>query len=141
LSGEKTIKNDFGFDREKPVSSTIDVSLHTVNGASKVVAAGTSDSLFSVKIGEPNSLKALSEQGLELYACVDNDEAGIKFTRSNGLIPCNRILAENSVKDFNELLHTIERNRAAVKNRQSVQAAEKSPTSKIEALRTTHKRR
>lgn len=40
LSGEKTIKNDFGFDKNKPTSSTIDVSLHNVNGASKVVAAG-----------------------------------------------------------------------------------------------------
>lgn len=40
LSGEKTIKNDFGFDKDKPTSSTIDVSLHNVNGASKVVAAG-----------------------------------------------------------------------------------------------------
>ncbi|MCM1168209.1 MAG: DUF3991 and toprim domain-containing protein [Lachnospiraceae bacterium] len=130
----------------------------------KGVAAGTSDSLFAVKIGEPNrayvfesaidllsfrqlanpakiqncvlvsmaglkpnSLKALSERGLKLYACVDNDEAGIKFTNNNGLIPCNRILAENSVKDFNELLQTIERNRAAVKNAATLQAAEKSP--------------
>ena len=144
----------------------------------KGVTAGTSDSLFAVKIGEPNrayvfesaidllsfkmlanqakiqnsvlvsmaglkpnSLKALSERGLELYSCVDNDEAGIKFTKSNGLIPCNRILAENSVKDFNELLQTIERNRAAIKNRQSVQAAEKSLTIKIEAPRTAHKKR
>ena len=144
----------------------------------KGVAAGTSDSLFYVKIGKPNrayvfesaidllsfrqlaspdkiqnsvlvsmaglkpnSLKALSERGLELYACVDNDEAGIKFTKSNGLIPCNRILAENSVKDFNELLQTIERNRAVEKNQQSIQAAEKSPTSKIEAPRTAHKKR
>ena len=90
---------------------------------------------------KPNSLKALSERGLELYACVDNDEAGIKFTKSNGLIPCNRILAENSVKDFNELLQTIERNRAVEKNQQSIQAAEKSPTSKIEAPRTAHKKR
>lgn len=114
----------------------------------KGVAAGTSYSLFSMKIGTPNrayvfesaidllsfrqlanpakiqnsvlvsmaglklnSLKTLSERGLKLYACVDNDEAGIKFTNNNGLIPCNRILAENSVKDFNELLQTIEQNR------------------------------
>lgn len=143
----------------------------------KGVAAGTSDSLFSVKIGEPNrayvferaidllsfrqlankakiqnsvlvsmaglkpnSLKALSERGLELYACVDNDEAGIKFTKSNGLIPCNRILKENNVKDFNELLQTIERNRTVVKNQQSERAAEKSLPNKIEAPRTTHKK-
>ena len=127
-------------------------------------AAGTSDSLFAVKIREPNrayvfesaidlpsfrqlanpakiknsvlvsmaglkpnSLKLLSERGLNLYACVDNDEAGIKFTNNNGLIPCNRILAENSVKDFNELLQKIERNRTGQVNGVTVQAAEKSP--------------
>ncbi len=130
----------------------------------KGVAAGTSDSLFAVKIGtpnrayvfesaidmlsfrqlanpakiknsvlvsmaglKPNSLKLLSERGLNLYACVDNDEAGIKFTNNNGLIPCNRILAENSVKDFNELLQKIERNRTGQVNGVTVQAAEKSP--------------
>lgn len=130
----------------------------------KGVAAGTSDSLFAVKIGtpdrayvfesaidllsfrqlanpakiqnsvlvsmaglKPNSLKSLSERGFKLYACVDNDEAGIKFTSSNGLIPCNRILAENSVKDFNELLQTIERNRAEQAKAAVVQAAEKTP--------------
>ena len=130
----------------------------------KGVAAGTSDSLFAVKIGtpnrayvfesaidllsfrqlanpakiensvlvsmaglKPNSLKSLSERGLNLYACVDNDEAGIKFTNNNGLIPCNRILAENSVKDFNELLQKIERNRTGQVNGVTVQAAEKSP--------------
>lgn len=114
----------------------------------KGVAAGTSDSLFAVKIGEPNrayifesaidllsfkmlanqdkiqnsvlvsmaglkpnSLKPLAENGLRLYSCVDNDEAGIKFTADNGLIPCNRILRNNCVKDFNELLQMITHNR------------------------------
>lgn len=121
----------------------------------KGVAAGTSDSLFSVKIGghqchtdrayvfesaidllsfkmlanpnkiqnsilvsmaglKPNSLNALSEKGLRLYACVDNDEAGIKFTSDNGLIPCNRILIDNRVKDYNELLQLITRNRETI---------------------------
>lgn len=144
----------------------------------KGVAAGTSDSLFAVKIGEPNrayvfesaidllsfrqlanpakiqnsvlvsmaglkpnSLKALSECGLVLYACVDNDEAGIKFTNNNSLIPCNRILAENSVKDFNELLQTIERNRAEQAKSAAVQAAEKSPPQQKAAPTTAHKRR
>lgn len=144
----------------------------------KGVAAGTSDSLFSVKIGtpnrayifesaidllsfrqlanpakiensvlvsmaglKPNSLKTLSERELKLYACVDNDEAGIKFTNNNGLIPCNRILAKNSVKDFNELLQTIERNREEQEKRTAVQAAEKSPPHQKAAPTTAHKRR
>lgn len=144
----------------------------------KGVAAGTSDSLFAVKIGTPNrayvfesaidllsfrqlanpakiensvlvsmaglklnSLKTLSERGMKLYACVDNDEAGIKFTNNNGLIPCNRILAENSVKDFNELLQTIERNRTEQTKSTAVQAAEKSPPQEKAIATTKHKRR
>ena len=143
----------------------------------KGVAAGTSDSLFAVKIGtpdrayvfesaidllsfrqlanpakiensvlvsmaglKPNSLKSLSERGLNLYACVDNDEAGIKFTNNNGLIPCNRILAENSVKDFNELLQTIERNRTEQAKAVVVQAAEKSPPQQQAVTATKPKR-
>lgn len=117
----------------------------------KGVAAGTSDSLFSFKIGTPdrayvfesaidllsfkmlanpdkilnsvlvsmaglklNSLKPLTEKGLRLYACVDNDEKGVKFISDNGLIPCNKILIDNRVKDYNELLQLITRNRETV---------------------------
>ncbi len=142
------------------------------------MAAGTSDSLFAVKIGtpnrayvfesaidllsfrqlanpakiqnsvlvsmaglKPNSLKALSKSGLKLYACVDNDEKGIKFTSEHGLIPCNKILAENSVKDFNELLQTIERNREAQAKGQAVQAAEKMPPQQKAATTAKQKRR
>ena len=96
----------------------------------KGVAKGTFDSLFSVKIGQPNkayifesaidllsfkqlanqqkiqnsvlvsmaglkpnSLKPLSEKGIRLFSCVDNDDKGIRFTAANGLTPCNIILA------------------------------------------------
>lgn len=90
---------------------------------------------------KPSSLKSLSERGFKLYACVDNDEAGIKFTSSNGLIPCNRILAENSVKDFNELLQTIERNRAEQAKGAVVQAAEKTPPQQQAVTATKPKRR
>ena len=121
----------------------------------KGVAAGTSDSLFSVTIGtptkayifesaidllsfrqlanqqkiqnsvlvsmaglKPNSLKALSERGLQLFACVDNDEAGRNFISNNNLTQRNHILKEFGVKDFNELL---------MKIRQKQQKIEKSP--------------
>lgn len=67
--------------------------------------------LVSMAWLKPNSLKSLSELGLKLYACVDNDEKGLKFISDNGLIPCNRILVENGVKDYNELLQLIARNR------------------------------
>lgn len=110
----------------------------------KGVAAGTSESVFAVKIGEPkkcyvfesaidllsfrqlanpekiqdsvlvsmaglkpNTLKKLTESGMKLYSCVDNDEAGIKFTKANGLTPCRKILEEQGVKDYNDLLKKI----------------------------------
>ena len=117
------------------------VFLHKDEKRYKGVAAGTGDSLFSVRIGsptkayifesaidllsfrqlanqqriqnsllvsmaglKPNSLKALSERGLQLFACVDNDEAGRRFISSNNLTQRNHILKEFGVKDFNELL-------------------------------------
>lgn len=61
---------------------------------------------------KPNSLKSLAEKGMKMYSCVDNDEAGIKFTETNNLIPCRRILEENNVKDYNELLQKSTRNLA-----------------------------
>lgn len=107
----------------------------------KGVAAGTSDSVFAVKIGEPkkcyvfesaidllsfkqmanqeklkdsvlvsmaglkpNSIKSLAEKGLRMYSCVDNDEAGIRFTETNNLAPCRKILEQQGVKDWNDLL-------------------------------------
>lgn len=112
----------------------------------KGVAQGTSESVFSVKIGEPkkcyvfesaidllsfkqlanpekiqnsvlvsmaglkvNSLKSITEKGLKIYSCVDNDEAGRSFTKTNNFTPCRRILEENGVKDYNELLQKITR--------------------------------
>ncbi|MGN0657728.1 MAG: DUF3991 domain-containing protein [Ruminiclostridium sp.] len=117
----------------------------------KGVAAGTSDSLFSVTIGiptkayifesaidllsfrqlanqqkiqnsvlvsmaglKPNSLKSLSERGLQLFARVDNDEAGRKFIDSNNLTQRNHILKEFGVKDFNELLMIIKKKKQKI---------------------------
>ncbi|MDE7400187.1 MAG: DUF3991 and toprim domain-containing protein [Oscillospiraceae bacterium] len=59
-----------------------------------------------------NSLKKIAESGMKIYSCVDNDEKGIKFTETNNLIPCRRILEENNVKDYNELLQKSTRNLA-----------------------------
>ena len=113
----------------------------------KGVAAGTSESVFSVKIGEPkkcyvfesaidlmsfkqmanqekiqnsllvsmaglkpNSIKKIADSGIKMYSCVDNDEAGIKFTQDNNLTPCRKILEEKGVKDWNDLLkQTVEK--------------------------------
>ncbi len=110
----------------------------------KGVAAGTSDSVFAVRIGEPkkcyvfesaidllsfkqlanqekinnsvlvsmaglkpNSIKKLAESGMKMYSCVDNDEAGIKFTESNNLTACRKILEDHGVKDYNDLLKSL----------------------------------
>ena len=53
---------------------------------------------------KPNTLKSLAESGVKMFSCVDNDEAGINFTTTNKLTPCRKILEENGVKDYNELL-------------------------------------
>ena len=53
---------------------------------------------------KPNSLKTLSDKGLQLFACVDNDEAGREFIIGNNLTQCSHILKEFGVKDFNDLL-------------------------------------
>lgn len=68
---------------------------------------------------KPNSLTPLAERGLKLYACVDNDEAGARFISENGLIPCNKILIENGVKDYNELLQNVVRNREVAEKTQT----------------------
>ena len=143
----------------------------------KGVAAGTADSVFSFKIGEPNrayiferaidllsfkmlanqqkiqnsvlvsmaglkpnSLKSLAERGFSLCSCVDNDEAGIKFTSDNGLIPCNRILSENGVKDFNELLQLITHNREIAAQNRPAQTGTVAQTVSKSAPRTTRPR-
>ena len=131
----------------------------------KGVAAGTADSVFSVKIGKPNkayifesaidllsfrqlaspsklqdsvlvsmaglkpsALKPLAERGLSLYACVDNDEAGTRFIFENNLIPCNRVLIDSGVKDFNELLQKTARTRELINKSQSAQNLPTDPS-------------
>lgn len=107
----------------------------------KGVAEGTTNSVFSIKLGEPrrcyafesaidllsfwqladnekiqgsvlvsmaglkySSIKRFADSGMVIYSCADNDDPGRKFTSEHGLRPCRRILEENGVKDFNELL-------------------------------------
>lgn len=107
----------------------------------KSVAPGTTDSVFSINLGEPrkcyafesaidlmsfwqladprkiqgsllvsmaglkySSIKRIADSGMTIYSCTDNDSAGREFTLMHGLRSCRRILEENSVKDFNELL-------------------------------------
>ena len=107
----------------------------------KGVAAGTSDSVFAVKIGEPrkcyvfesaidllsfkqlakqekiqnsvlvsmaglkpNAIQAIAQTGIKMYSCVDCDDAGNRFTQVNNLASCRRILEEQGVKDWNDLL-------------------------------------
>jgi len=53
---------------------------------------------------KPNALKEIAASGIKMYSCVDNDEAGRDFTERNKLVPCRKILEENGVKDWNELL-------------------------------------
>lgn len=141
----------------------------------KGVAAGTADSVFSLKFGTPNkvyvfesaidllsfrqlaspsklqdsvlvsmaglkpsALKSLAERGLPLYACVDNDEAGARFISENNLIPCNRVLADSGVKDFNELLQKTLHTRELIDKSQSAQSLPTEP-SKVKSPPPSHK--
>ena len=70
---------------------------------------------------KPSTLKSFAERGLPLYACVDNDEAGSRFTSENNLIPCNKVLADSGVKDFNELLQKTVHTRELIDKSQSAQ--------------------
>lgn len=131
----------------------------------KGVAAGTADSVFSLKVGTPNkvyifesaidllsfrqlaspnklqdsvlvsmaglkpsTLKNFEERGLPLYACVDNDEAGARFISENNLIPCNKVLADSGVKDFNELLQKTISTRERIDKSQSAQNLPTEPS-------------
>lgn len=144
----------------------------------KGVAAGTSDSLFSLKFGtpnrayvfestidllsfkqlanpakiqncvlvsmaglKPNALNPLAERGLRLYSCVDNDEAGNRFTSSNGLTPCNRVLVENGVKDYNELLQLITHNRELTEQKSKTQVTTAAPNTSKSVSNVSRSRR
>lgn len=89
---------------------------------------------------KPSTIKTFAERGLPLYACVDNDEAGSRFTSENNLIPCNKVLADSGVKDFNELLqktvHTLE----LIDKSQSAQNLS-ADTSKVKPPPHSHKGR
>ncbi len=45
---------------------------------------------------KPNSLKMLSNKGLQLFACVDNDESGREFIIGNNLTQCSHILRNSA---------------------------------------------
>lgn len=53
---------------------------------------------------KPNSLKKIADSGMKIYSCVDNDEPGHKFEAENKLPSCRKVLVDNGVKDYNELL-------------------------------------
>lgn len=56
---------------------------------------------------KPAAIKNIANSGLKIYSCVDNDEAGRAFEDANNLPSCRKILVENGVKDFNELLKKV----------------------------------
>lgn len=64
-----------------------------------------------------NSLKSITEKGIKMYSCVDNDGAGISFTAASKFTPCRRILEENGVKDYNELLQKIVREQQKIQTK------------------------
>lgn len=65
---------------------------------------------------KPVALKSLTDKGIEIISCVDNDEKGKKFTITNGFKSYINILEKNGVKDWNELLQKIKNIRQAKTN-------------------------
>ena len=63
--------------------------------------------LISMAGLKPSCLKKFADDGLKIYSCVDNDEAGRAFEAVNNLQSCRKVLEENGVKDYNELLKKI----------------------------------
>ena len=87
-----------------------------------------------------SALNSLAERDLPLYACVDNDEVGARFISENNLIPCNKVLADSGVKDFNELLQKTISTRELIDKSQSAQNLPTEP-SKVKPPPHSHKGR
>lgn len=90
---------------------------------------------------KPNSLKSIAEKGIKIYSCVDNDEAGRDFEITNGFPSCKKVLIENGVKDFNELLKKVALPREISKEPLQKNAAEKFENEKSPQKKTSHSRR
>lgn len=84
---------------------------------------------------KPNSLKSIADKGIKIYSCVDNDEAGHDFEISNGFPSCRKVLVENGVKDFNELLKKVSFPREISK-----EPSPKNDTGKLENEKTSQKK-
>ena len=76
----------------------------------------------------------------DCYACVDNDKASARFISENNLIPCNKVLADSGVKDFNELLQKTVHTRELIDKSQSAQNLPTEP-SKVKPPPHSHKGR
>ena len=50
------------------------------------------------------ALEEFQKAGMKIYSCVDNDEAGHKFTSEHNFSSCHKALEETGTKDWNELL-------------------------------------
>ena len=87
---------------------------------------------------KPNTLKSLMENGVKMFSCVDNDEAGINFTTTNKLTPCQKILAENGVKDYNELLQKFSKTSTQTEQR-AVQNNPQTPQKKFPTPSHSHR--
>lgn len=90
---------------------------------------------------KPNSLKSIAESGMKIYSCVDNDDAGHEFEIANGLPSCRKVLVDNGVKDYNELLKKVSFPSEISKEPVQKNAAEKTNIEKSMPKKTSHGRR
>ena len=90
---------------------------------------------------KPNTLKSIAESGMKIYSCVDNDDAGHEFEIANGLPSCRKVLVDNGVKDYNELLKKVSFPSEISKEPVQKNVAEKADIEKSMPKKTSHGRR
>lgn len=90
---------------------------------------------------KPNSLKSIAESGMKIYSCVDNDEAGHEFEIANGLPSCRKVLVDNGVKDYNELLKKVTCPQEVQKNLAQKNEGENASLKNSATKKSSHGRR
>lgn len=90
---------------------------------------------------KPNSLKNIAESGIKIYSCVDNDEAGREFEIANNLPSCRKVLVDNGVKDYNELLKKATCPQEILKNSEHKNIARKTNFQNSSPKKISHSRR
>lgn len=81
--------------------STIDLISFTQIASQEELRNSVLVSMAGLK---PSAIQSYIDKGLNIFSCVDNDEAGESFTKTNGFQSFRGLLVAEGVKDWNDLL-------------------------------------